>query len=112
VQIIALDDPLKRDFYAEMCRIERWSTVPCMPKSRVCSMNVQPHEKVRKLIKQELAALRDEDRMTPDLVFRDPIFLIFLAYPTHSANVTGVCNPSRAERFLLELGTDFTFVAW
>src|SRR5665811_1025586 len=26
VQIIALDDPLNRDFYAEMCRIERWST--------------------------------------------------------------------------------------
>ena len=25
-QIIALDDSLKRDFYAEMCRIERWST--------------------------------------------------------------------------------------
>jgi hypothetical protein len=25
VEIIPLDDPLKRDFYAEMCRIERWS---------------------------------------------------------------------------------------
>ena len=25
-RIIYLDDPLKRDFYAEMCRIERWST--------------------------------------------------------------------------------------
>jgi len=25
-EIIPLDDPLKRDFYAEMCRIERWST--------------------------------------------------------------------------------------
>ena len=25
-QIIYLDDPLKRDFYAEMCRIEGWST--------------------------------------------------------------------------------------
>lgn len=24
--IIALDDPLKRDFYAEMCRMEQWST--------------------------------------------------------------------------------------
>ena len=24
-QIIYLDDPLKRDFYGEMCRIERWS---------------------------------------------------------------------------------------
>jgi hypothetical protein len=25
-RIIYLDDPLKRDFYMEMCRIERWST--------------------------------------------------------------------------------------
>jgi len=25
VEIIPLDNPLKRDFYAEMCRIERWS---------------------------------------------------------------------------------------
>lgn len=25
-QIVALDDSLKRDFYVEMCRIERWST--------------------------------------------------------------------------------------
>ncbi len=25
-EIIAFDDPLKRQFYAEMCRIERWST--------------------------------------------------------------------------------------
>lgn len=25
-KLIYVDDPLKRDFYAEMCRIERWST--------------------------------------------------------------------------------------
>ena len=25
IYIIPLDDPLKRDFYAEMCRLERWS---------------------------------------------------------------------------------------
>ena len=24
--IIAMDDSLKRDFYAEMCRLEKWST--------------------------------------------------------------------------------------
>lgn len=24
--LLYLNDPLKRDFYAEMCRIERWST--------------------------------------------------------------------------------------
>ena len=25
-RIVYLDDPLKRDFYAEMCRMERWNT--------------------------------------------------------------------------------------
>ncbi len=41
--IIPLDDPLKRDFYAEMCRIERWSVRTCGPlakftlKSNLCS---------------------------------------------------------------------------
>ena len=30
------------------------------------------------LARQELARLRDEDRLTPDLVFRDPYFLDFL----------------------------------
>ena len=25
-ELIALDDPLKREFYAEICRAERWST--------------------------------------------------------------------------------------
>ncbi len=30
------------------------------------------------LIAHDIAALRDEDRMTPDLVFRDPYFLDFL----------------------------------
>ena len=25
-QIMYLEDPLKRDYYAEMCRLERWST--------------------------------------------------------------------------------------
>ena len=30
------------------------------------------------MIASDIAALRDEDRMTPDLVFRDPYFLDFL----------------------------------
>jgi len=30
------------------------------------------------LIKQELRALREEDRLTPDLIFRDPYLLDFL----------------------------------
>ena len=38
VAIIPLDDDLKRDFYAEMCRIERWSvrTAPVRPERNSC----------------------------------------------------------------------------
>jgi len=25
VKLVAIDDPLKRDFYAELCRLERWN---------------------------------------------------------------------------------------
>ena len=35
-------------------------------------------KKPEELAKKELTALREEDRLTPDLVFRDPYFLDFL----------------------------------
>jgi hypothetical protein len=78
-QIIYLDDPLKRDFYAEMCRIENWSTRTL--EKKIGSMLYERtalSKKPDKLIKQELAALREEDKLTPDLVFRDPYILDFL----------------------------------
>ena len=34
--LIAIDDPLKRDFYTEMCRLDRWSTRTL--QSRIDSM--------------------------------------------------------------------------
>jgi hypothetical protein len=77
--IIALDDPLKRDFYAEMCRIERWSTRTLEKKiSGMLFERTALSRKPVELAKQELAQLREEDKLTPDLVFRDPYFLDFL----------------------------------
>lgn len=35
-------------------------------------------KKPNKLIEQEIANLRADDKLTPDLVFRDPYFLDFL----------------------------------
>ncbi|CAG0959759.1 Putative nuclease YhcG [Methanosarcinales archaeon] len=113
VQIIALDDPLKRDFYAEMCRIERWSTRTLHAKIQgMLYERTALTKKSEKLITQELAALRDEDRMTPDLVFRDPYFLDFLGLSdSYSERDLESAILRELERFLLELGTDFTFVA-
>ena len=74
-----LDDPLKRDFYAEMCRIEQWSTRTLEKKiGGMLFERTALSRKPEELIRQELEELRDEDKLTPDLVFRDPYFLDFL----------------------------------
>jgi predicted nuclease of restriction endonuclease-like (RecB) superfamily len=112
-EIIYLEDNLKRDFYAEMCRIERWSTRTLKAKiSGMLYERTALSKKSEKLIQQELATLREEDRMTPDLVFRDPYFLDFLGLSDpYSERDLEAAILRELERFLLELGTDFTFVA-
>ena len=65
-----------------------------------------------KLVKIELANLREEDKLTPDLIFRDPYFLDFLglkgAYQEKDIE-TSILR--ELEAFILELGTGFSFVA-
>jgi len=72
-QIISIEDSLKRDFYAEMCRIERWSTRALRRKiGTMLFERTALAKKPEEVVKQEIKALRDEDKVTPDLVFRDP----------------------------------------
>jgi len=79
VEIIPFKDDLQRDFYAEMCRIERWSVRTLRKKiDGMLYERTAISKKPEKLVEKDLAALREEDRLTPDLVFRDPYFLDFL----------------------------------
>jgi predicted nuclease of restriction endonuclease-like (RecB) superfamily len=111
-QIIALDDPLKRDFYAEMCRIERWSTRTLRQKiDGMLYERTALSKKPDQLIRRELDALREEDKLTPDLVFQDPYLLDFLGLrDTYSEKDLETALLREIERFLLELGTGFAFV--
>jgi predicted nuclease of restriction endonuclease-like (RecB) superfamily len=69
-------------------------------------------KKPEKLIEQDLAALRDEDRLTPDLVFRDPYLLDFLGLTgSYSEKDVEQAILRELEAFILELGTDFAFLA-
>jgi predicted nuclease of restriction endonuclease-like (RecB) superfamily len=110
--LIPIKDSLKRDFYAEMCRVERWSTRTLQQK--IDSMLYERTALSRKpdqLIRQELDALRDEDRLTPDLVFQDPYILDFLGLKdTYSEKNLESALLREVERFLLELGAGFAFV--
>jgi len=69
-------------------------------------------KKPEKLIEKDLAALREEDRLTPDLVFRDPYFLDFLGLKdTYSEKDLETAILREMESFILELGAGFSFVA-
>ncbi|HEX2493203.1 MAG TPA: DUF1016 N-terminal domain-containing protein [Steroidobacter sp.] len=62
----------KRDFYAEMCRIERWSTRDLRYKiDGMLYERTASSRKPEELIRKELAALREKDKPTPALVFQD-----------------------------------------
>ncbi len=112
VEIIPLDDQLQRDFYAEMCRFERWSVRTL--RERIRGMLYERTALSRKpdeLIVRELTALREQNELTPDLVFRDPYVLDFLGLAdTYSEKDLEAAILREIERFILEMGAGFAFI--
>ena len=111
--LIPLDDALKRDFYAEMCRLERWSVRTLRAKiGKMLYERTAIAKKSEEVIRRDLQTLREEDRLTPDLVFRDPYVLDFLKlHDSFSEADVEQAILRELEAFLLELGNDFSFVA-
>ena len=111
--LLPLKDPLARDFYAEMCSIERWSVRTL--RARVDSMLYERtalSKKSDESIRQELDALRAQGDLTPPLLLKDPYVLDFLALNDRYLE-KGLEDAilRELEQFLLELGAGFSFVA-
>jgi len=69
-------------------------------------------KKPEELIRQELALLQSEGSVTPDLVFRDPYILSFLGLKdTYSESDLESAILNQLQQFIIELGTDFAFIA-
>lgn len=113
LEIIRLKGDLQRDFYAEMCRVERWSVRTLRKKiGTMLFERTALSRKPEELARKELAALRDEDQLSPDLVFRDPYILDFLGLKdTYGEKDLEAAILRELESFILELGVGFTFVA-
>jgi predicted nuclease of restriction endonuclease-like (RecB) superfamily len=111
--LIYVDDDLAREFYAEMCRVKRWSVRTLRAKIRgMLFERTAISKRPEKLARQELAKLRDEDQLTPDLVFRDPYVLNFLQLKdTYSDGDLEAAILRELESFILEMGAGFAFVA-
>jgi predicted nuclease of restriction endonuclease-like (RecB) superfamily len=111
--LFPLKEPLQREFYAEMCRIENWSVRTL--RDKIDSMLYERtaiSKRPKQLIKKNLKQLRETDKLTPDLVFRDPYILNFLGLKdTFSEKNLEDAILRELERFVLEMRQGFTFVA-
>lgn len=113
IKLMTIEDSLKRDFYTEMCRLERWSVRVFKDK-----MDGMLYERTaltkhpELVISSELRKLKDGDHNTPDLYLQDPYILSFLK----SKNISSERDLEQAildelQLFIQELGNDFCFVA-
>ena len=111
--LIYIDDPLKREFYQEMCRIEGWSTRTLQGRlDSILFERTVLSSKPDELLTSELATLRDEGALGPNLLLKDTYILDFLGLrDRYFENDLEDAILRELEDFLLELGTGFTFVA-
>ncbi len=111
--LIPLKTDLERDFYAQMCRVEKWSVR--MLRKKIDSMlfdRTAISKKPEELAKQELKTLEENDKFSPDLVFKDHYVLDFLGLKdTYSELDLEAAIIKEIENFILELDAGFTFVA-
>jgi predicted nuclease of restriction endonuclease-like (RecB) superfamily len=113
VALLPIEDPRQRDYYAQMCSVERWSVRTL--RSRIDSMLYERTALSRQpdaLIAQELRTMQNAQRMSPNLVMRDPYVLDFLGLrDVWQESDLEAAIVREMESFLLELGVGFTFVA-
>jgi predicted nuclease of restriction endonuclease-like (RecB) superfamily len=113
IQIIAIQDELKRRFYIEMCLVENWDVRTLREKTNsMFYERTALAKKPENLIQQNIKKLRKEKTLTPEFIFHDPYFLKFTELES-GYNEIDLENTILNEltTFLQEFGNDFCFVA-
>jgi predicted nuclease of restriction endonuclease-like (RecB) superfamily len=111
--LIYIAEPLKREFYLEITKVERWSSRQL--QERIKSMLFERtaiSRKPEETIAQDLKTLRETGAISQDLAFRDPYVLDFLGLrDNYSENNLEDAILNELQQFISELGTDFAFLA-
>lgn len=113
LQVISIDDNLKRQFYLTMAADQRWSKRTLKAKIdgmlyERTAIAKQPDE----VILHDLELLRDEREMSADLAFHDPYFLDFLGLEgEYSEKDLESAIVGELQKFITEMGNDFAFMA-
>ena len=111
--LMYFDDPLKRNFYIEICCLEGWSSRQL--QERINSMLFERtaiSRKPEETIRHDLEQLHQNQQISPDLLLKDPYILDFLDLSDRYLEKDLEDAILREiEKFILELGAGFTFVA-
>ena len=112
LMVLPLKDEIAREFYLTMAANAHWSKREL--EKQIDGMLFERTViagKANEQIKMELAALRNNDAISPDLVFKNPYFLDFTGLKGYYSErdledmlITGL------QQFIMELGNGFTFV--
>lgn len=113
IQLIAIEDGLKRDFYVEMCRLERWSVRILRQKIDTMLFELSAiAKKPEFVIKNEIKKLQSGDLNNPNLYLQDPYILSFLKCKKISSELDlEQAILDELQLFIQEFGSDFCFVA-
>lgn len=113
VEIVKMDTDIKRKFYVIMCINENWSVRTL--RERVDSALYERtaiSKKPEQTIINDLKLLNDKNKMTTELFFRDPYILDFLDLKdTYNESDLENAIIRELEKFILEIGNDFAFLA-
>ncbi|RKR11170.1 putative nuclease of restriction endonuclease-like (RecB) superfamily [Flavobacterium sp. 90] len=111
--LIYIEDYIKREFYIQMSIHERWSVRTL--QERIDSMLFERtaiSKKPEQTILNDLASLKNEKQISPDLTFRDPYFLDFLGlHDTYSEKDLESSILAQLQNFITEMGSEFAFLA-
>ena len=112
VELIKHDEPVKRDFYINLCVNGRWSVRTLRERTdgmlfERTAIAKQPAD----VVSNALTAKDGSNTVTPQLFLKDPYLLDFLELQQNFSE-KDLENAILAdlERFILELGSDFAFM--
>ena len=112
IEVLSLKDELQKEFYLTLAANELWGRnrlrkeIDGMLYERT-ALSSKPEE----VVKQELANVRDNKVVSPDVVFKSPYFLEFTGLNgMYSEKDLEDSLVAHLEQFILELGNGFCFV--
>jgi predicted nuclease of restriction endonuclease-like (RecB) superfamily len=110
--LMFIDDQLKRKFYMEMTRLERWDTRTLDQKiNSMLYERTALSRKPEEVIKQKLEQIQSTNTLTPDVVFRSSYFLDAIGLvDVYSEKELEDAILVNLQIFIREMGSDFAFL--